>query len=559
MSLFSRNQGDDLRLTEKAPKELENAGLDHRFLLKQKDFQELSLTADRHFETISYSFDLDGFPVCDLEAKVHRSLDGLTTVMGDIPKATKKVFHASDWATLEQVQKIAGETVLMASLGVDYSLLSSEQCLWSESEELTPAWKMVVATQGVQYEMIANGNEVFRFDPRHFQETGSASVYAANINEGVPEAIALPDLESTGYLANKNFKICIPTASGGIVCSPSEGSPVKPFAKAPDFQFNYDLVNDTNSFIQASIFAHSVVALEWLQAHGYSSFGDKPIHLLAHAKVQGDINNALYQPGATAADSPTIYVGDGDGNILQNLGTDSDVVGHELGHHVIFKTVTKISGESLVIHEAMADYFTFARTGNACLGESICPDTVYGRQVCVIPKECLRTGENTLTFDDPNLPTEPHQRGQLVAGLLWDLNKIDGIPMDHVTNLVLKGIDLLVSNSGYKHLIVSLMLVDHSVFKDQYCSKILARAKVRGLSSVLSDVTCESIGKATTTPASVAEALGEVVAASTATTVVKKKKSCGVITAEEAGSGENAAITLLLILPALALWIRRKS
>lgn len=559
LSFISGNLEDNLQLSERAPLELENAGLDRRFHLKQKDFQGLSLTGDRHFETVSYSFELDGVPVCDLEAKVHRSLDGLTTVMGDIPKFMNKVIRAKDWATLEQVQKIAGETVLMASLGTDFSLVTSEKCLWSEGEGLIPAWKMIVVAQGLQYELIANGSEVFRFDPRHFHETGSATVYASNINEGSPEAITLPDLETTGYLANKNFKVCIPTASGGIVCSPSEGSPVKPFAQATDYQFNYDLVNNSNYFTQASIFAHSIVALDWLKAHGYTAFGDKQIHLLAHAKVQGDINNALYQPGATSADSPTIFVGDGDGDILQNLGTDSDVVSHELGHHVIFRTVTKITGESLVIHEAMADYFTFARTGNACLGESICPDTVYGRQVCVIPKECLRSGENTLTFDDPTLPTEAHQRSQFISGLLWDLNKLDGIPLDHVSDLVLKGIDLLVWNSGYKHLIVSLMLVDHSVYSNQYCSKILARAKARGLTSVLSDVSCGSI-QAATSPKSAAEALGEVTPLpGTTTTVVKrKKKSCGVITADEAGSGSSTGMLLLLGLPLAMIWVRRR-
>ncbi|RYZ56979.1 MAG: hypothetical protein EOP07_11180 [Proteobacteria bacterium] len=330
------------------------------------------------------------------------------------------------------------------------------------------------------------------------------------------------------------------------------------FAQEPSFTFNYNPANESNKFTQASIFTHTNVALSWLKSHGYKNFGDTQIKLLAHAKISGDVNNALYQPASGGA-APMILVGDGDGNVLQNLGTDADVVSHELGHHVVYKTVTDIRGESLVIHEALADYFTFARTGNACLGESICPNTPVGLQVCAVPRQCLRSGENDYAYGDADLPEQAHLRGQFISGLLWDLTKKDNIPQDDVTSLVLKSVDLLVSNSGYKHLIVAMLLVDHAEFRDKYCPTILARAKVRGLSGILSDVSCSSITSSTNSQANVTTFLntGGTTTPAATTSTKKAGKACGVLNAG-GGSGQAAGLLLILSLPAAITWVRRK-
>ncbi|RZA10831.1 MAG: hypothetical protein EOP10_34115, partial [Proteobacteria bacterium] len=355
-----------------APDDINEAGLSPRFRLRQKSFNELSLYTDRKIETVSYGFDLDDVPVCDLEIKVHRTMDGFTTLLGELPVEPEQGFTSDDWASDEEMSKIIGQTLLLSSLGNAHKVDTKEKCLWSE-DGYKPVWKMTVtAANGLNYDVIANGSEVFRFDPRHFHETGTATVFKTNINEGVEEALAVPEMDASGLLANPYFKTCLPTAENKTICSPSEGTSPYGFVQETSLLYNFNRATDPNRFTQTSIFAHTNMALEWLKSKGYANFGTTQIKLLAHAKIDGDINNALYKP-ASGSSSPMILVGDGDGEILQNLGTDADVVSHELGHHVVYNSITQISGESLVIHEALADFFTFARTGNACLGESICP------------------------------------------------------------------------------------------------------------------------------------------------------------------------------------------
>ncbi len=545
-------------LDEQMPEQLRKSGLSSRFILHQKNYDGLSLIGDKRIESAAFSFDLDNVPVCDLEVKIHRTLDGSTLVMGDFPQAplSSESLRSEQWATQEQINKIVGETLLMASLGTNFRVESQDQCIWSDGAR--PVWKLTVNVAGLNYEMIADASEVYKFDPKHFFETGEAKVYETNEIDGPAVSIPLREMDATGFLSNPYFQVCLPTSANKVVCKPSEGTALYSFAQEQDWNYNYDPGNDSNKFTQASVFAHTNVALQWLENHGYKNFGNIPIKLLAHAKINGDINNALYQP-ATSTGTPMILVGDGDNNILQNLGTDADVVSHELGHHVVYSTVTEIRGESLVLHEALADFFTFARTGNACLGESICPDTQIGLQVCAKPKQCLRSAENNYALGDADLPEQAHLKGQFISGLLWDLHVKDGIIQDDITTMVLKTVDLLVSNSGYKHLIVGMLLVDHSEFSDKYCSTILARAKTRGLGTLLSDVSCESVSASNNSKSNVSTFLnkGATSPAGAGTSKKSGTKGCGVLNAG-GGSGQVPSLLLILSLPVAITWIRRK-
>ena len=547
-----QNALDSRPLKYLAPQQLERSGLSSRYELRQKARSELSLRSDSTIETVGYGFALDKIPVCDLEVKIHRLQDGQTAILGDLPPSPQGSFDAAQWASLDRVHKIVSETLQMSALGSKFEVLSQDKCLFTE-DGLKPVWRLVVSAEGLNYEVLADGNEVFRFDPRHFHGTGSAAVYPDNKKSAATVDIPLREMDDTGFLSNKYFQTCLPASGGRVFCKPSETeSALYPFAKNSELVFNYDPDVDASKFTQASIFAHTNQALEWLEDHGYKNFGTKQLKLLPHSVFSNnEKNNALYQPGSSTT-APMILVGDGDGVGLQNLGTDADVVSHELGHHVVFASVTTISGESLVLHEALADFFTFARTGNACLGESICPtDGVF----CAVRNQCLRSAENDYVFGGSNLPNQPHLKGQFISGMLWDMKTKDQIPIADLTTLVLKGIDLLVANSGYKHLIISMLLVDHADFKNKYCSDILARAKTRGLTSLLSDVTCESISSGTYTTLRPPEET----ASETAATVTKKssKKSCG--TLNGGSSGQSQGLLLILGLPiALSLIRRRK-
>jgi hypothetical protein len=331
--------------------------------------------------------------------------------------------------------------------------------------------------------------------------------------------------------------------------------------KESSFQYNYDPATQADAFAQTSVFVNANRALVWLLEQGYDNFGTVPIKLYVHAVLQNDSNNALYEP---RAGNSIIYVGDGDGDILQNLATDGDVVSHELGHHVVYNTIKRIDKEEcLVLHEGLADYLTFARTENACLGESICPDSSVQTRVCVIPKTCLRTGENDYVYGSKTLPKEPHLRSQFVSGMLWDLHSKDAIPFQDVTRLVLKTIGLMVEDSGYRHWAIGMLLADDAFFKGANCQTIRNRLVARGLGTEVQDITCESLTSQTlitsTSTASVKDYLGPASDSVTSTAATTKRKSstnCGMISGGGT-HGHDLSYLLILGLPFFGSIIRR--
>lgn len=553
-SLIQKSAVDrsNMELRVIAPVELGEAGLNPRFSLRAKHRSGFSLQENSSIESVSYGFNLDSFPVCDSEVKIHRSQSGHTVMIGEMPSAPTESFSASSFPYIDTVQKIVDETFVINALGKVSNIASQERCLLPQ-DGLVPVWKLVVQTQsGLSYDVVADGNEVYRFDPRFFHIEGRATVYGKNsVQTPNLEPIPLREMDDSGLLANKYFQTCLPAGAGKAVCRPGEIGSAYEFAQSDAREFAYDPQIDSNKFIQASIFAHTNATLEWLEASGYKNFGAAQIKLIPHFVFSsGDINNAVYNP-ASVSSPPMIMVGDGDNQGLQNLGTDSDVVSHELAHHVVFSSITQTSGESLVLHEGLADFFTFARTGDACLGESICPATSKGDSYCARPRQCLRSGENDLTFGSPDLPNLAHLRGQFVSGMLWDMIHKDQIPVQDMVSMVLKGIDLLVYNSGYKHLVVALMMVDHADFGDRYCNSILERAKVRGLGATLEGITCEAIYSGAGT-----SILPQ--APTAAATVEKKKSKSGCGTLSGSSSGQSSSLLLILSLPIALSLVRRK-
>lgn len=558
-----KGKGVDASLVGTTEALVRGLGLNPRVQMKNNGSKGFNLYGNQKIESEEFLYEIDGYPVCDLQLKAHRTLDGKTAFLGEIPKIRgEERFNVASWAEFDTVRRIVGESIVMSGKGTEFSVEDSSQCLLLQDERLHPVWRVDVSIHGLLYQILADGNEVYRYDPKHFDATGSAKIFPSNPTDGALETFELREMKDgnlAGYLVNEYFETCVPASNGSAVCPSIGGSPAYALARKTNLDFSFDPSSQSNEFIQASIFTNVNRALEWLEQRGYENFGGTAIRLLAHASISGDVNNALYNPGSP----PSILVGDGDGDSLQNLGIDADVVSHELGHHVVYSTVTTIAGQSLVIHEGLADFFTFARTGDACLGESICPNTQRGGLVCAVPRTCLRTAENTLNYTSSNLPSAPHLQGQLVSGMLWDLYKTDQIPLDDVAVMTLKAVDLLVANSGYQHLIVALMLADHANFDGKYCSTILNRAVARGFSGLLTDVTCEEVDETGTAftggpGGSVADFItpggstAEVIPAPSK----KSSKGCGVLSAGR-GSGQFGAFLLLWIIPIIAAWIRR--
>ncbi|MFW7379405.1 MAG: GlyGly-CTERM sorting domain-containing protein [Oligoflexus sp.] len=551
-SLSTPNTYQSLQESPKAGHEaidkvLRAYGVDQR--VKAVQLSAPGIWLKKSIATSTFHFAVDNIPLCQFEVKTHLNAAGNTIIMGDIPAIEfHQDFDLNDWPDVNDALANAQTHALekQSFLLTELKIAEKSACLFIQDGQAHAAWQLDLTQDGqLFYRAIADEAMVYEWQARYFHVTGKASIYNRNPLDVELTEFDLPDLFTTEqggcYLENPYFTTTFPEGTQYL------------HAYASDCNFVF--AEDTSQFQETSLFTNANRALQWLKDHGYQNFGDQAIRIVVHATFSrdGDSNNALYQPTSTTS---TIYVGDGDGDLLQNLSVDGDVVSHELGHHVVFHSVTNISGESLVLHEALADYLTFARTGDPCLGSSICPD---GGGVCAVPQQCLRTAINELKLGSINLPPEPHLRSQFLSGLLWDLRTIDEIPGDTLTTMVLKAIDLFVSNSGYQHLILGLMIVDDSDFAGQYCQKIYDRAIARGLGGHIETFTCDKIPGLTISNDSGGSTgnntSGSSTGSDTQETSKKSKSWCGNVGFPSSGSW---SLLILLLLPTLVLFRRQR-
>ena len=203
-----------------------------------------------------------------------------------------------------------------------------------------------------------------------------------------------------------------------------------------------------------------------------------------------------------------------------------------------------------MLHEGLADFLTFASTGNACLGESICPENSY---ICVVQNQCLRSADNDYTYTSADLPDGAHLRSQFISGYLWDLVTKDGLGEDLVTTLLLQAIDLFVTNSGYTHLVLGLLLVDESSYGGQYCETIYNRAIDRGLEEFISGIDCNNVAEIVTNNGG--QLANETPVATPTETSDSKRNSCGSIGI----AGQGGVSLLFFALIPLLLRLRRDS
>ena len=262
-------------------------------------------------------------------------------------------------------------------------------------------------------------------------------------------------------------------------------------ATSATHQFNFD-TSDAR-FAETSVFTHATLMFSFFKELGYQWKKSQTITLVLHDTPSNTTNNAEYLPSdGSAGGGPKIRIGDGDGEILQNLPLDSEVVSHEFGHHVVFDYLRSTKGPSLTVHEAYADFFTFARNDDPCLAESVCPAAApaYPRGACWIAGKCLRTADNTLKLDDAIVNTDGHRRGQVVSGLLWDLRSLYGVPKIDVTKIAYGSIKFFADAITFKDLIVALMAADKELFLSKYSCTILAAAKGRGFGDSVAGLQC---------------------------------------------------------------------
>ncbi|MBI2602268.1 MAG: hypothetical protein HYW48_04360 [Deltaproteobacteria bacterium] len=400
----------------------------------------------------------------------------MTILLGDLPAVETEVF-STDWPdSSESVQRSLAS--LSQTSSSSFQVLKKERCYFPNEGTLHPVWNLILSINSLPYETWADSEHTYKVSRLFFDLSedvqGKVQAYEANPKESKLQTFLI-GLIGDGTLTSQFFTTDPSPSSSGVSRARSD---THEFIFSPDSEY----------FPEASVFAHVSSMYDYFASLGYTWEGGKPLTVRIHATINDTKNNALYQPSdGTSLQRPIIIIGDGDNIVFQNLAIDSDVVSHEFGHHVIFRTVKETTGESLILHEGLADYFTFSKHGDTCLGESICvPDADSG---CYVAGQCLRTGDNPLVFQgDSYLKLDPHLKGQLISGFLLDLHS--KIEPRTVTKTVFSSLDLLVKNSGIEHFLVSLMLMDYKQNAGNSACVIYESAIMRGFKPLLKNVDC---------------------------------------------------------------------
>ncbi|MDA9951255.1 hypothetical protein N9D31_01645 [Oligoflexaceae bacterium] len=502
----------------------------------------------------SYQLSFQGTPLCSGEVKATQ-FDSEPIITGSVPNILSgQSLNQADWPTLISARQTATRQFRAMQMNdAQYEGKTGSRCIFVDQGEIIPVWKMTFTHEGLPYHIWADGSDALNWQAAYFQADGNARAYEKNPNfpsSGSPSIVDLPlsGLTGDGFLTNA----AITTEPFGV--NRTESGALQ-FLKDPGEE----------GFAEINSFVHANKTLNWFESNGFNYTDEDRLNIRVHFVFSGgDINNAVYQP---LLSGPVIQIADGgveNGQVrLENLSLDGDVVSHEFAHHVIFQSIQDVSAgsESLVLHEGLADAFTFLRTDDACLGESICP--ANSTFPCFEKGACLRSAENDFKFTDSDLPPGHHARGQFISGLIWDLKKSGKIPLDQLSEITVKAIDLMVSDSGYLHLILAMMTVDRELFNGQYGCDIYEAAEVRGLGEAIEDFSCNdstlpTIDESTSEPIGVGDidrASGSVSSAG-ADEGSKEKTLCGTVGSSQAA---NYWLWLLLIAPLCLAKTREKS
>lgn len=413
-----------------------------------------------------------GIPICSHHGRLYRDPDGLEVKLGqDLIKKDLLVDGEVEWPSID-----SAFALVRLELGLDLvkkPRLALRCWYLDHGTFLRPAYEFYADAAGGGVNVISDGEEIFEYARTGFEASGRVSYQAEGQEQ--PNILEVDTFDESGFLSGKNFVI-------------HTDSSQRPNSLSRNF------VYDENDpfFAQASAYGNAELNLQWFKKLDEGSVDTEcfPIDVRVHVTSgTRPLNNATYEPFVmNASGRPEIVLGDGDGISLRNLSRDPDVIAHEFAHHIIYRGLKDTKWhETVVLHEGLADYFVYARTGNACLAETIC---VQGNKECAIESACLRTANNKMTFLDENLPLAAHKKSQVISGMLWDLQKAFEERGNDLPAVVIRSLSYLLPRSSYRDFVVGLMMADRDLFNGEDVCLIYEKALERGLQSDLAGVNC---------------------------------------------------------------------
>ena len=518
---------------------LDLRGYGELLLREQGLAPEVEIVAQwRNAQRVDYRYRVQGHDVCDLRSALTRLHDGRVYQRGRYPR-TEWGGGAYAWPARELAVELVEE--VFAAREVQHGAVA--RCLWVTAQGYVPVYDFEVRVGELPYRVRTDGYEVLGVQRLFFDLQGEFHVYRENAVRNASKEMFLIDIEQQGRLINRYFDTAAIVDERGDMRQLIEPSNI------------FDFPDTDRRMAQVSTFAHANLMLQWFKQLGFSWYGNDRVLLTVHAnydpvRKHKNPNNAFYAPPTRQQDgtssAPQIWVGDGDGRTLQNLALDGDVIAHEFGHHVIFQYLPATGGQAGAIHEGLADYFTFARTGNPCLAESTCPP---GSDACQLKGQCMRYADHGYTWYDLQ-GLGVHIEGQALSAMLWDLRTEFGLSADDVNRLAFNAVQHFTPQTQLRDFIDSLLMADREAFSGRNCANIINAALGRGLQNFITiGIDC---GKGVTAKALVAKASDE----NKRTTKNSDQGGCGTIFAS---SGASSYALIILLLPLLFGLVRRKA
>ncbi|MFK7823485.1 MAG: hypothetical protein AB8G05_04980 [Oligoflexales bacterium] len=502
---------------------------------------KLSLQGHTSRKIVSAGLELNGTPFCEYEVKAFQNQLGSVSMIGRLPTLPPYATFSrlEDWPDIHESWALAKEEITATTFvdNEEPKLISYKRCYDVHGDSIVGLWKIVGRVAGRSYTVLTDNHQVYQISPLYFEVDGNIQAYRLNPKDG-QLATFTTKLTGDGYLRSTFFE----------TNTDSNTTTAEDEAFSQDHNFIYQ--PNEPEFAEASVFIHATNMLAFFQGLGYGFVEKQPILLEVHAVLGNNQNNALYQPpGAVYANQAVISIGDGDGSVLKNLALDSDVVSHEFGHHVVFNTLKTTSGDSLVLHEGLADFFAFSRTSDPCLGESICP---AGSTSCMIESSCLRTADLNLAYGDSQYEIlGPHLKGQVVSGMLWNLRESMGL--ESITNVTYSALDYFVRDTGYQDFLVSLMLADQDLNQGSNACTIYDAAVAKGLSSFLQGIDCNNSSSWPSPGSQQSSGNSTVESSRNSSSSDSDFFNCGAIGSGQNKNSSHLSLLVLFLLPLLAL------
>ena len=441
-----------------------------------------------------YHFTFGNTGFCDYELRISRLRNGMIGALGSYPELDPEAMPVPSSEGPDPEYSWWNAADQFTGPAADVRQASRKYCYLTNNGQVIPVWEFVAYVNGRPYRLQADEYQIYRNDRLWFLAT-NATVrgYKKNPLHGETHDYQI-STDGSGHLQNNEF-----TTSTNDHERNADSGIARAFSASGQFIYS----QESDHFSEGSVFASANRMMDYFKGFGFTYSGSLPIKIVLHAVFDGDgKNNAIYEAAsAFNGQQATISLGDGDGVLLQNLGDDGDVIRHEVSHHIVALTVKEVRGESLILHEGLADYFTFASTGDPCLGESICPE---GGGMCVVSPDpgkpeqsaCLRTAEAGIKYNDSEYQKygeqlRYHEQSQVISGLLWSLGKKSG-SQESFTPVVYRALSFLVRDSGYRDLLMSLLLADLDLNQGSNACMITETIKNYSLGVFIADVDCKN-------------------------------------------------------------------